>query len=144
MTLIPKFQEFVFQWNEGFPGGSDGEESCLQCRSESESCSVVSNSLWPHELYCPWNSPCQNSGVGSCSLLQEIFPTQGSNPGLPHCRQILCQLSYQRSPRIREWEAYPFSSGSSRPRNRTGVSCIAGGFFTELLQLKDKNYQTEF
>ena len=79
---------------------------------------------------CPWNSPGQNTGVGSFSLLQGIFPTQGLNPGLPHCRPILYQLSHRRSPRILEWVAYPFSSGSSRPRNRTGVSCIAGGFFT--------------
>ena len=58
------------------------------------------------------------------------FPTQGSNPGLPHRRQILYQLSHKGSPRLLEWVAYPFSSGSSRPRNWTGVSCIAGGFFT--------------
>ena len=68
--------------------------------------------------------------MGSCSLLQGIFPTQGSNPGLPHCRQILCHLSQQGSPRILEWVAYPFSRVSSRPRNWAGVSCIAGGFFT--------------
>ena len=42
--------------------------------------------------YSPWYSSGQNTGVGSCSLLQGIFPTQGSNPGLPHCRQILYQL----------------------------------------------------
>ena len=71
--------------------------------------------------YCPWNSPLQNTGVGSLSLLQGIFPTQGSNPGLSHCRQILYQLSHQGSPRILEQVAYPFSSGSSQPRNRTGV-----------------------
>ena len=87
---------------------------------------VVSDSLCPHGLYSPWNSLGQNTGVGSLSFLQGIFPTQGSNPGLPHCRQIL----YQVSPRILEWIAYPFSGGSSRPRNQTGVSCIAGGFFT--------------
>ena len=63
--------------------------------SESESLSVVSDSLQPHGLYSPWNSLGQNTGVGCLSLLQEIFPTQGSNPGLPHCRQILYQLSYQ-------------------------------------------------
>ena len=67
---------------------------------------------------------------GSHSLLQRIIPTQGSNPCLPHCKQILYQLSHKGSPRILEWVAYPFSSGSSRPRNRTGVSCIAGVFFT--------------
>ena len=53
----------------------------------SGSRSVVSDSLWPHGLYSPWNSPGQNTGVGSLYLFQGIFPTQGSNPGLPHCRQ---------------------------------------------------------
>ena len=73
---------------------------------------------------------------GSLSLLQGIFPTQGLNPGLLHCRWILYQLSHKGSPRVLEWIAYPFSSGSSRPRNRTGVSCIAGGFFTNELSGK--------
>ena len=53
-------------------------------KSKSESDSVVSNFLGSHGLYSPWNSPGQNTGVGSLSLLQGIFPTQGSNPGLPH------------------------------------------------------------
>ena len=90
----------------------------------------MSHSLWPHGLYSPWNSPGQNSRVGSCSLLQGIFPNQGLNPSLPHCRQILYQLSHQGSPRILEWVAYAFNSGSSQHRNRTGVSCTAGRFFT--------------
>ena len=77
-----------------------------------------------------WNSPGQNTGVGSLSLLQDIFPTQGSNPGLQHCRRILNQLSHKGSPWIPEWVTYPFISRSSQPRSRTGVSCIAGGFFT--------------
>ena len=47
------------------------------------------------------------------SLLQWIFLTQGPNPGLPHCRRILYQLSHKESPRIEEWVAYPLSSGSS-------------------------------
>ena len=96
---------------------------------ESESRSVMSNSL----LYSPWSSPGLETEVGSLSLLQGILTTQGSNLGLPHCRQILNQLSHRGSPRILEWVAYPFSSGSSRPRNRTGVSYIAGGFFTNWL-----------
>ena len=54
----------------------------------SESHSDVSDSLRLHALYSPWNSPGQNTGVGSLSLLQGIFPTHGSNPGLPHCRKI--------------------------------------------------------
>ena len=132
--------------------------------------SVMSNSLQPHGLYSPWNSPGQNTGVrslsllqglfpslgieprspalradslpaqpqgkpkntgvGSLSLLQGIFPTQGLDPGLLHCRRILYQLSYKGSPRILEWVAYPFSRGSSQPRNQTRVSCNAGRFFT--------------
>ena len=58
----------------------------------------MSDSLQPHGLYSPWNSPGQSIGVGSLSLLQEIFPTQGLNPGLMRCRQILYQLSHQGSP----------------------------------------------
>ena len=76
----------------------------------------MSDPLQSCGLYSPWNSLGQNTGVGSLSLLQGIFPTQGSNPGLPHCRQILYQLSHKGSPRILEWEAYPFSNGSSWPR----------------------------
>ena len=53
-----------------------------------ESLSVVSNSLRTHGLYSPWNSPGQNTGVGSLPLLQRIFPTQGSNSGVWHCRQM--------------------------------------------------------
>ena len=81
-------------------------------------------------LFATRNSPGQNTAVGNCSLLQGIFPTQGSNPGLPHCRWILYQVSHKGSPRILEWVAYPFSSRSSWSRNQTRVSCIAGGFFT--------------
>ena len=83
---------------------------------ETESRSVTSDSLQPHGLYSPWNSPGQNTGVGSRSLLQGIFPTQGSNPGLLHCRRVLYQLSHQVSPRILEWVS-PFSSGSSWPES---------------------------
>ena len=65
-----------------------------------ESRLVVSDSLLPHGLYSPWNSPGQNTGVVSLSLLQGIFPTQVSNTGLPHCRQILYQLSHKGNPLI--------------------------------------------
>ena len=71
--------------------------------SESESRSVVFSSLQPHGLYRPWNSPGQNTGVGSFSLLLGIFPTQGSNPSLPHCRQMLYQLSPSGKPVKRGW-----------------------------------------
>ena len=68
-------------------------------KTESESCSPkVSDSLRSHGLYSPWNSLGQNTGMGSLSLLQGMFPTQGSNPGLHHCRQILYQLSHKGSP----------------------------------------------
>ena len=72
--------------------------SCLCLSGKSESRSVMSDSLRPHGLYSPWNSLGQNTGVGSLSLLQGIFPTQGSNPGLPYCTWILYQLSHKGSP----------------------------------------------
>ena len=114
----------------GFPGGSDGKES--------ESHSVLSNSLRP--LYSPWNSPGQNTGVGSLSLLQGIFPTQGLNPGLLPYRWVLYQLSHQRiclqcgrlgfNPWVRnipwrkKWQPTPvFSPGESHgQRNLAGYS----------------------
>ena len=123
----------------------------------SESCLVMSNSLQPHGIYSPWNSLGQNTGMGSLSLLQGIFPTKGKNPGLLHCRQILYHLGHcavclvwlfvtpwtvahqvPQAPlsirilqaRILEWAAMPSSRGSSWPRNWTPVSCIAGKFFT--------------
>ena len=101
-----------------------------KCSPMCENHSVMSNSLWLHRLYSPWNSPDQNTGVGSLFLLQGVFPTQALNPGLQHCRRILYQLSHKGSPRILEGIAYPFSSSSSRPRNRTRVSYTAGRFFT--------------
>ena len=63
------------------------------------------------------------------SFLQVIFPIQGLNLGPLYCRQIFYQLSHRVSLRILKWVAYPFSSGSSQPRNQTRVSCIAGRFF---------------
>ena len=93
----------------------------------AQSCLTLCN---PMDYYNPWNSPGQNTRVGSLSLLQGIFPAQGQKPSLPPCSQILYQLSHKGSLRILEWVAYPFSSGSSWPWNHTRVSCIAGGFFT--------------
>ena len=67
------------------------------------SLSVVTDSLRPYglqptRLLCPWDFPGKSAGVGCHFLLQEIFPTQGLNPGLPHCRQTLYHLSHQGSP----------------------------------------------
>ena len=85
--------------------GSQGRTRLKRLSSSSSSSSssvthsAMSNSFRPHGLYparllCPWDSPGKNSGVGWHSLLQRIFLTQGSNPGLLHCRQILYHLSY--------------------------------------------------
>ena len=73
------------------------------------------------------DSPGKNTGLGCHAPLQGIFPTEALNPGLPHFKWIPLRLSQQRSPRILEWVAYPFS------RDRTGVSGIAGGSFTSWL-----------
>ena len=77
--------------------------------SESVSCSVVPDSLQPRGLWparlllCWWDSPGKNTGVDRHSLLQKIFPTQGSNPGLLHCRQILYYLRYREDPKQHGW-----------------------------------------
>ena len=100
-------------------------------KKKSDSHWVMTNSLQLHGLYSPCNSAGQNTGVDSLSLLKGIFPTQESNPGLPHCRQILYQLSQKGSPRILEWvgglsllqQIFP-----TQELNR--VSCSAGWFFT--------------
>ena len=89
-------QARILEWVARSPGDLPNPNS----KHESESRSVVSHSLHPHGLYSPWNSPGQNTGVGSLSLLQRIFTTQGSNPGLPHCRWILYQLSHKGSWKI--------------------------------------------
>ena len=60
--------------------------------------SLQPHGLWPVRLFSLWDSPGKNSGVGCHALLQGIFPTQGLNPCLPHCRRILYCLSYQGSP----------------------------------------------
>ena len=87
---------------------------------DSESHSVVSDSLPPHGLYNPWNSPGQNTGVGSHFLPQGSFPAQQLNSGIPYCRQILYQLSHQGSPRILEWVAYPFPADLPDPGIKLG------------------------
>ena len=88
-------------------------------KSQSQSHSVVSNSLRPHELNSPWNSPRQNTGVGRHSLLQGIFPTQ-----------VSCTADRSFTSWATRETQHPFSRGSSRLRNWTGASCITGRFFT--------------
>ena len=104
--------------------------------SVTQSCPTLCN---PRDYSPPGSSvhgdsPGMNTGVGCCSLLQGIIPTQESNQGLLHCRWILYHLSHQGSPRILEWDAMPSSRGSCQPRNQTRVSCTAVRFFfpTEL------------
>ena len=116
----------------------------------TQSCPTLCNSMdcSPPGSSVHGDSPGKNTGMGTLSLLQGIFSTQGANPGLLHCRWILYQQSHQGSPKMLKWVAYPFSSRSSRPRNPTGVSSIAGGFFTNrairgVLTDKDKPSQTE-
>ena len=87
--------------------------------SESEIHSVVSSSLRSYGLYNPWNSPGQNTGVGSLSLLQGIFPIQGSNSGLLHCRQILYQLSHQGAQE--NWSGYDITP--TQELNRVLLHC---------------------
>ena len=79
---------------------------CLVAQSCSTFCNPMNCS--PPGSSVHGDSPDKNTGVG-CHVLLEIFPTQGSNPGLSHCRQILYHLSHQGSPGILEWVAYPFS-----------------------------------
>ena len=107
---------------------TEREGVCLVAQSCPTLCDPMDCSLPGSSVH--GDSPGKNTRVGCLALLQEIFPTQGSNPGLPHCRRILYHLNHKGSPRRLEWVAYPFSRASSQPRNSTGVSCIAGGFST--------------
>ena len=119
-TVHGILQARILEW-AAFPSPGDLPNPGIKPRSSS---------LQADSLPAEPQGKSKNTGMGSLSLLQQIFPTQESNPGLLPCRQILYQLSHQGSPRILEWVAYPFSCVSSQPRNRTEVSCIAGGFFT--------------
>ena len=87
----------------------------------------------------PFPSRMHESEKWKCCnfLIQGIFLTQESNPGLLHCRQILYCLSHWGSPRILEWVTHPFFRESSWPRNRTRVSCTAGRFLTSWATRED-------
>ena len=97
---------------------------------ERRSRSVMSDSLRPHGLYSPWNSPGQNTGVGSLSLFQGIFPTQGLNPGLLHCRRILYQLNHKGNPTNSLPLCWP---GKPQKMNITL-------YFDKFFDLKEENY----
>ena len=92
-----RFRENLFSWLE--LSSADLASSCL-CWRKWKSLNHVQLFVTPWtplaaKLLCSWNSPHKNTGVGIHSLLQGIFPTQGSKPGLLNCRQILCCLSHQ-------------------------------------------------
>ena len=111
------------------PLGSCCAVLCLVAQSCPTLCNSMDYSMPGSSIH--GDSPGKSTtGVGCHALLQGIFPIQGLNPDLPHCRQILYCLSLQGSPRIPEWVAYPFSRGTFQPRNRIRVTCLAGGFFT--------------
>ena len=97
----------------------------------SERHPVVSNCLWPHGLYSPWNSPDQNTVVGSLSLLQGIFPNPGIEPRSPSLQVDSLLAEPQRKPKNTGVGSLSLLQQSSWPRDGTGVSCIAGWFFTK-------------
>ena len=121
---LPAMQILIPGWGRS-PG--KGKDYPLQC-----SCleNPRDRGAWWAAVYGVAQSWTRLKRLSSNSPSQGMFATKGSNPGLPHCRRILYCLSHQGSPRILEWVAYPFSSGSSQSRDGTRVSCIAGGFFT--------------
>ena len=96
---------FCHVWNElGLTAGTDlgselGRKMLQTQKRDRISHSVMSDSFWfhglqPTRLLCPWDSLGKSTGVGCHALLQGIFLTQRSNPGLPHCGQILYYLSH--------------------------------------------------
>ena len=90
----------------------ESKEMTVTCCVAVLSCLVMSDSLRPHELQparllCPWNSPGKNTGVGCHALLQGIFPTQGSNPDLQHCRWILYWLSHTCPKKMKPLDFFP-------------------------------------
>ena len=92
----------------------------------------MSDSLQAQGLHRPWYSPGQNTGVHNLSLLQGTFPTQGSTPGLPHCRQILYQLGHEGSPCARRMPGllllHGASTEGSRAELRESASNCVGPF----------------
>ena len=104
------------------------EERLTKLKVKRGTHSVVSDSFRPQGLYSPWNSPGQNTGAGSRSLLQQIFPTQGSNPGLLHCRRILYQLSHKGSPtKLKRKGCYCRANRSLRFLHIFFPSCLVVG-----------------
>ena len=115
--MLSQKQLCVFQWIKAFLwersvlGELEAHVLCLVAQSCFPLCDAMDHS--PPGSSVHGDSPGKNTGVDCHALLQGIFPTQGSNPNLLHCSQILYRLNHLESPRILEWVAYPFSWGSS-------------------------------
>ena len=115
---------------------------CAVCITWLNKCLYRKWKLLSHVQFFATPQSLEFSSPEYClSLLQGIFPTQGSNSGLLHWGQVLYQLNHKGNPRILEWVACPFSSRSSPPRNWTGVSFIAGRLFTNWAILSGKLIQ---
>ena len=129
VLFIPPNQDiFRVKWGYYSPfQDSKQKMGCIQ--KWSESCSVMSNSLWPHGLYSPWNSPGQNTGVDSLSLFQGSSQPRDWSQVSCISSRFFISWTTKEAQRILKWVAYSFSRGSSWPRNRTGISHIAGRFF---------------
>ena len=138
ICLSPNFSEIYFAYDTlAFPIFLESVPVFNFCDRPLSSCVLsdsVAQSVWLFET--PWTAAHQFPlsmrilQARIHALFHGIYPTQGSNPGLPHCRQILYHLTHQGSPRKVEEAAYPFSRGCYGPRNWTVISCITGGFFT--------------
>ena len=154
LRRVPKIwpSRLCQRWGVRRLGCDPSSQGCTTAKSESHS--VVPDSLQPHGLHSPWNSPGQNTGAGSLSLLQGISPTHGLKPRSPtlqadslptepsdqirsvaqSCPTLCNPMDYTvhgiLQARILEWVAFLFSKVSSQPRDQTQVSCIAGRFFT--------------
>ena len=124
-----------------------GKTNCGLFTRACVSHSVVSDFVtpWtvPARLLCPWNSPGKNTGVGSHSLLQGVFLTQGSNLGLLHCRQILYHLSHQGTP-VYSYNAILFDL-QKKKKKRKILPCATLWINLESVVLSEKSpSQKEF
>ena len=119
---------------KGYPLQYSGLENSMDCIVQSVSSVAQSRpTIVTPSTIRSMEFPGQNTGEGSLSLLQRIFPTQGLNPGWPRCRRILDQLSHQGGPRILEWIAYPFSGDLPDPGIEPGSPVLqADSLPTEL------------
>ena len=114
------------------------------CVSRSVVSDFVTPWTVPARLLCPWNSPGKNTGVGSHSLLQGVFLTQGSNLGLLHCRQILYHLSHQGTP-VYSYNAILFGLQKKKKKKRKILPCATLWINLESVVLSEKSpSQKEF